>query len=379
MNDYAFGNFVCQLREKKGLTQANIAEELGVTPAAVSKWENGSSKPRVDVLFRLAQILEVRPEELMAGHYITEETLNPEAIKQINDRYEYLRRIEMHNTARAKIKRILAWVIDWNIIGSFVLLVVFLFSALFQENAEKENDFVKVVLMFCILSYPILFVLRDYIMGDRSLGKKMLGLVVLDQRTGEKAKVSQRIFRNIFLLVGYVDSIILLATGRTLGDRMAHTVVVCQKDLNSDTKIVTSDDMHECIERINSYPNSIPSPEKRKKKKLIITFSIIGGVVLVVGFGVCVALIGLNEAKSSEEYKIAYEYVLESHEFEKLGANEDNLTFLQYSKKTVYGKDGSYKTTVLIGFQYGFFNRLNVFCHDDGHGWYVCSDCTEFD
>ena len=70
MNDYNFGNFVCMLREKKGLTQADVAEQLGVTAAAVSKWENGSSKPRVEVLFKLAEILGVRPEELMAGHYI---------------------------------------------------------------------------------------------------------------------------------------------------------------------------------------------------------------------------------------------------------------------------------------------------------------------
>lgn len=51
------------------MTQADIAAMLDVTPAAVSKWENGESKPRVEVLFRLAQILGVSPEELMAGEY----------------------------------------------------------------------------------------------------------------------------------------------------------------------------------------------------------------------------------------------------------------------------------------------------------------------
>lgn len=69
MNDYKFGNFVCYLRERKGMTQADVAAMLDVTPAAVSKWENGESKPRVEVLFRLAEILEVSPEELMAGEY----------------------------------------------------------------------------------------------------------------------------------------------------------------------------------------------------------------------------------------------------------------------------------------------------------------------
>lgn len=105
------------LREKKGLTQADIARELKITPAAVSKWENGESKPRVEVLFRLAEILEVRPEELMAGKHLSEESLDPEAIKRINEKYEYLRRIDLHATASAKIRRIFAFIVDWNIIG----------------------------------------------------------------------------------------------------------------------------------------------------------------------------------------------------------------------------------------------------------------------
>lgn len=52
MNDYKSGNFICSLREKKGLTQAELASMLSVTPAAVSKWENGESKPRTDTLFK---------------------------------------------------------------------------------------------------------------------------------------------------------------------------------------------------------------------------------------------------------------------------------------------------------------------------------------
>lgn len=57
MNDYKFGNFLCRLREKNGMTQAQLAQMLDVTAAAVSKWENGESKPRIETLFALAQIL----------------------------------------------------------------------------------------------------------------------------------------------------------------------------------------------------------------------------------------------------------------------------------------------------------------------------------
>ncbi len=65
MGENNFGNRISALRKSKGFTQAYIAGKLGVTPAAVSKWENGSSKPRVEVLFKLAQLLDVSTEELM--------------------------------------------------------------------------------------------------------------------------------------------------------------------------------------------------------------------------------------------------------------------------------------------------------------------------
>ena len=112
MNDYRFGNFICMLRENKGLTQRDIAEMLGVTPAAVSKWENGSSKPRVEILFRLAKILDVSPEELVEGRHLPKSTITDQSIKCINERYEYLSKIEPFSSTRIKIKRLISSLID---------------------------------------------------------------------------------------------------------------------------------------------------------------------------------------------------------------------------------------------------------------------------
>jgi len=67
MNDYAFGNLICDLRKRCGLTQAALAEKLGVTNKAVSKWENGASKPTTNMLRRLAVLFGVSVEELLSA------------------------------------------------------------------------------------------------------------------------------------------------------------------------------------------------------------------------------------------------------------------------------------------------------------------------
>lgn len=84
MNDYKFGNFLCELREAKGMTQLEIANMLDVTPAAVSKWENGESKPKVETLFKLAEIFDVTAEELMSGEADKSHTKEEKPIFSLN-------------------------------------------------------------------------------------------------------------------------------------------------------------------------------------------------------------------------------------------------------------------------------------------------------
>ncbi len=54
-----------ELRNDKNMTQEFVAESLGVTRQAVSKWENGSSEPSTSNLIAIAKLYEVAPEELL--------------------------------------------------------------------------------------------------------------------------------------------------------------------------------------------------------------------------------------------------------------------------------------------------------------------------
>ena len=72
MKDYSFGNYICALRTGCGLSQFQLGALVGVTDKAVSKWENGDSKPRIATCYRLAKVLGVSINELLScNQYIT--------------------------------------------------------------------------------------------------------------------------------------------------------------------------------------------------------------------------------------------------------------------------------------------------------------------
>lgn len=59
------GTMIAELRKQQGMTQLELAEQMGVTDKAVSKWERDLSFPDINSLPNLAQILGVSVEELM--------------------------------------------------------------------------------------------------------------------------------------------------------------------------------------------------------------------------------------------------------------------------------------------------------------------------
>jgi len=62
-----FCEMLKELREKRDVSQREIAEALDVTSAAVSAWETGAKKPRFDKLQALADYFGVNPDYLMGG------------------------------------------------------------------------------------------------------------------------------------------------------------------------------------------------------------------------------------------------------------------------------------------------------------------------
>ena len=67
MNSYVTGAMIKRLREQSMLTQAQLAEKIGVSDKAVSKWETGRGLPDISLLEPVAKTLGVSVFELLAG------------------------------------------------------------------------------------------------------------------------------------------------------------------------------------------------------------------------------------------------------------------------------------------------------------------------
>ncbi len=67
LNSVRIGQFITQRRRTLGMTQQNLSEKLNVSFQAVSKWENGTSLPNVELLCDLAVVLGVTVDELLSG------------------------------------------------------------------------------------------------------------------------------------------------------------------------------------------------------------------------------------------------------------------------------------------------------------------------
>ena len=76
MNTYVTGTTIKNLRESRNLTQAELAEMIGVSSKTVSKWETAKGLPDITLLQPLAQALGISVIELMNGQHITNKNIS---------------------------------------------------------------------------------------------------------------------------------------------------------------------------------------------------------------------------------------------------------------------------------------------------------------
>ena len=79
MDQVKIGKFIASCRKEQGMTQAALAEKLGITDRAVSKWETGKSLPDSGIMLELCELLNINVNELLSGEKIMLEAYDKKA------------------------------------------------------------------------------------------------------------------------------------------------------------------------------------------------------------------------------------------------------------------------------------------------------------
>lgn len=161
MEQEKIGRFIQDLRKEKNMTQKDLADQLGVTDRAVSKWENGRGMPDVSLMKPLCDILGISVSELLSGERI--------------DKQDYQEKSEFRllDTIQVKEKVIQKKNISLRLIAAAAILLLFAGIALiywlpltrgyFSSDEDVEIFYVRKTLP--VMSYGETLTRFDYPRG----------------------------------------------------------------------------------------------------------------------------------------------------------------------------------------------------------------------
>ena len=83
MDQVKIGKFISERRREVGMTQMQLAEKLGITDRAVSKWETGRSMPDSSIMLELCELLKINVTDLLNGEVVEMENYNKKSEQNI--------------------------------------------------------------------------------------------------------------------------------------------------------------------------------------------------------------------------------------------------------------------------------------------------------
>ena len=142
MDQIKIGRFIAACRKRANLTQLQLADKLGITDKAISKWERGITMPDTSIMLELCDILGISVNELLSG-----EKINMENSSQKNEQLL----LDMAKELEKKNKTI--WSSMWAImIVSMTALIagVFIAAFLIPEGVWQLVTILCVCVLFLI-------------------------------------------------------------------------------------------------------------------------------------------------------------------------------------------------------------------------------------
>ena len=134
------GKNIKKLREKKSITQEKLANYLGVTPQAISRWESETGYPDIELLPMIADFFDVTIDELLDRNMLQNKNEIKEGIKEI-DRLHSLGEIQKRKELIIELYNKYPY--------NFELMIYYIWILAYDELNEKYDDIEKL----CLLIY----------------------------------------------------------------------------------------------------------------------------------------------------------------------------------------------------------------------------------
>ena len=130
MDQIKVGAFLKDLRKEKGITQEQLAEELGVSGRTISRWETGKNMPDISLLVEIAEFFDVSIPEIIKGERKSENMKNE--TKEVAE--------TMSDYAKAEKEQLIKSFRNMSIIGLIALLV---YMVLRETGVYDRNIFLQ--------------------------------------------------------------------------------------------------------------------------------------------------------------------------------------------------------------------------------------------
>lgn len=123
MDMQKIGSFLTVLRKERGLTQAQLGEQLGVTNKTVSRWETGTYLPPVEMLQQLSELYGITINEILSAQRLEERQFREKAEENLKSAlresaFSLKEKIDFYNRKWKKDHRF------GNIVGALFVIAV---------------------------------------------------------------------------------------------------------------------------------------------------------------------------------------------------------------------------------------------------------------
>lgn len=126
------GMLISETRKQKGMTQLELAEKMGVTDKAVSKWERGLSVPDSEMLISISEVLETPVSTLLGENVVVPEA---DTLKAISEKLEVI------NLQMAQKKNTRRKIIHWSLIGLCAIIMAVFVILYFWKSPYQAWDY----------------------------------------------------------------------------------------------------------------------------------------------------------------------------------------------------------------------------------------------